>query len=462
MRNGNPATDSVKGREILSEEDGKRIARYLSTLFKKEHTFQVSLQSDWTCNTKWGRNKVLYSSDSNKSTIVLNNRLRGASASLSCNQLDERGLRAAVKRLERLMEFSPENPEHAVNDIWMESYAKPKLWFDSSYNVKGDTGVRVARSCSDLSVKENLFSAGFISVGASGHSIIGSNGLSIYYPYTRAQCSITVRTKDGSASGWAGVDFADWDRIDTESLINTAISKCLKSRSPSLIEPGRYTVILEPQAVCDIFAPVIEYAMDRYTAEQQGNRSPFSNSNGYSKIGERVVDQRISVSADPMDPDLGFLPFRSHFTVFHPVTWIENGVLKELSYDRNYGIQQLGKQTGLPNSGAFRMSEGTATLDEMIKETTRGLLVTRFSNISIIDFSSMLLSGYTRDGLWLIENGRIARSIANFKFTESPLFALNNIENIGPSQRVFRPLAPAVTPCLKVRDFSFTSVTRAV
>lgn len=449
-------------KRILNEEDGKRVARSLSALFKREEDFRVALQSAWECNTKWGRNRVLYNSDHSRSNISLSNRIRGASASLSFNQIDDKGLDAAVKRIERLMEFSADNPEFALNELWMEPYSRPQLWFDSSYNLKGEKRTEIARSASERAEKEGLVSAGFISVKASGYSLIDSDGLSLYYPYTQAQCSITVRTKDGRASGWAGVDFGDWNRINTDELINTAISKCLSSQNPSVLEPGRYTVILEPQAVCDLFAPVIEHAMDRAVAERTGSRAPFSNGNGFSRIGERVIDPRITVTADPMDPDLGFLPFRSFFEVYHPVTWIENGVLKELSYDRNYGINQLGHNTGLANSRAFRISGGSTSVDEMISQTSRGFLITRFSNLAVVDSHSMLMTGYTRDGIWLIENGKITRPVANFRFTESPLFAFNNIEQIGISRRVFRPSAPAITPYLKIKDFSFTGITRAV
>jgi predicted Zn-dependent protease len=98
----------------------------------------------------------------------------------------------------------------------------------------------------------------------------------------------------------------------------------------------------------------------------------------------------------------------------------------------------------------------------MIAGTTRGLLVTRLNNVNIIDFSSMLLGGNTRDGLWLIERGKISKAVKNFRFTESPLFVFNNVEQLGVPQRVFRPGAPAVCPPIKVRDFSFTGLMDAV
>src|SRR5690606_30688850 len=142
---------------------------------------------------------------------------------------------------------------------------------------------------------------------------------------------------------------------------------------------------------------------------------------------------------DPMDPDLGCVPLDWSGEPHVPVKGVENGVLKELEYSRSYAIRQLGQDTALPTSMAVRLHGGTATLDEMIATTKRGIYVTRFNNVQLLDLNSMLLTGNTRDGLWLIENGKITKTIKNFRFTESPLFIFNNLEQLGVAQRVFRP-----------------------
>jgi predicted Zn-dependent protease len=187
------------------------------------------------------------------------------------------------------------------------------------------------------------------------------------------------------------------------------------------------------------------------------------------------VDPRITISADPMDPDLGFPPFApwgesvTRTEVYHPATWITNGVLTALAYNRQYAVENLAQAVGLPNEGAFRMSGGETSIDEMITTTKRGLLVTRFDQITLLDLTSLLLRGYTRDGLWLIENGKISKAVKNMAFTESPLFALNNLDQLGVPQRVYHPAMgrvalpqPVVVPPIKVRDFSFTALSDAV
>jgi predicted Zn-dependent protease len=199
-------------------------------------------------------------------------------------------------------------------------------------------------------------------------------------------------------------------------------------------------------------------------AEGPPGIGPFARRSGESRIGEKIFDERITISADPMDPDLGFPPFApfSFTEIYHPVTWFERGVLNALAYSRDYAIRKLGRNTGLPNSGAFRISGGDMSIDRMIATTQRGLLVTRFSNVELVDINSMMLTGYTRDGVWLIQDGKISRALKNLRFQESPLFVFNNLAELGPSQRVFHPESPAVVPPAKVRDFNFTGLVDIV
>jgi predicted Zn-dependent protease len=193
-----------------------------------------------------------------------------------------------------------------------------------------------------------------------------------------------------------------------------------------------------------------------------------------SKLGERVMDARITISADPMDPEMGFPPGAEesfYNQVYHPVTWIERGILKALAYRRDEAIANLNQSLSILSSGAFRMSGGPTTIAEMIATTARGLLVTRFHGIRLVDERSQLYTGYTRDGVWLIEQGKISKPVKNLKFTESVLWACNNVEQLGPPQRVFQPgknlttgaiPTPTIVPPMKVRDFSFTGLSDAI
>ena len=229
------------------------------------------------------------------------------------------------------------------------------------------------------------------------------------------------------------------------------------------------------QAVHDLIQPMFS-SIDRLMNESAQSSYPFflapddALGIGRSKLGLPIVDRRISITHDPTDPLLGVIPFDEAENVHRPITLVEQGVLTALPFDVRYGVEKLNERRPLPFVGSYRMSGGDTPVDEMIRSTRRGLLVTRLSNVNLMDRRSLLCSGHTRDGLWLIENGRISRPVRNFRFVESSLVALNNVEQVGPAEPVFHPvpdpgrptLHSAVVPALKVRDFSFTSSVDAI
>ncbi len=257
------------------------------------------------------------------------------------------------------------------------------------------------------------------------------------------------------------------------------MDKCLSSLNPVRIEPGRYTVILEPQAVGELVQTMLDsplaYASSRAQSEQKG---PYflnvdrSLQRGLSRLGLKIVDERITISHDPSDPDLGILPVPGAL----PIKWIDKGVLTNLTYDYSYSLSELNDGSRMERRGSFRMDGGNTSIEAMIAGTERGLLVARFSKLRQIDADSLLATGVTRDGLWLIENGKVSKAVRNFRITESPLFALNNVEEIGVAQPIFQPgpvpeldflfpafaLTQVIVPALKVRDFSFTSTIDAI
>jgi predicted Zn-dependent protease len=479
---------------FLSQAECAALAKRAASFAMGGGDTGIRIESSWTGNLRYARNAITTSGDVRNNAVSVLRDINGASGFMQCNQIADSGLQAAIRRAEHVLRIRPETggtefQEHFIlpNDGSIrsatdvarfiaesdrlaalkslvqvrEEYAKPKIFFDDTYTLDADHRADTVIHLLDLAKKQGLVAAGYVEVSARGRAVIDTWGRSLYYPYTLAQFSVTVRDPDGTGSGWAGVDWNDWTRIDPAALSAIAIDKCQRSRNPVAIEPGRYTVILEPQAVCDLVYPGLIRNLERAVAES-GAGPWAAPKKGQSKIGQRVIDPRISISADPMDPDLGFPPFSQGGNVYHPVTWIEHGVLKELAYFRPYGIRELGKNTGLPNSTAFRMSGGTTTIDQMIASTTRGVLVTRFFGTAVIDLNSAMMTGYTRDGLWLIEHGRIVKPVKNFRFRDSPLFMLNNVEALGVPTRVFHPGAPAVVPPIKARDFNFASLSDAI
>jgi predicted Zn-dependent protease len=475
-------------RRVLSREACEEIAARVQRFASGGGSTGVTITSWWNGELRWGRNEVTLASDRRSVVVEIERtRLGGpqAAGTASCNQLDDESLRAAVRAAEwaaglenptRRPPLTPQQPDLALPET--------RIWSDTTHDVPATARGEVARAMIEPAAREGMLSAGYLEVRTQsvaqfgGRETYRSHPLTtqpLYAAATQAQCSLTVRNRAGNASGWAGASSYDWNALATGELAARALEKCRSSADPVAIEPGRYTVILEPQAVHDLIQPMFR-PMEQREHNEAFPSYPFhlgmdeALGIGRTKLGRPIMDRRLSITHDPADPLQGVLPFNGRGDPYRPITLVENGVITALAFDRYYAAGRLNEQQPLPFAGAYRMTGGDTSVEEMIRSTRRGLLVTRLSNVRILDLSSMLCAGHTRDGLWLIENGRISRPVRNFRFVESSLVALNSIEQIGPAVPVFHPardpahaaLHSAIVPALKVRDFSFTSSVDAI
>lgn len=454
------STDQSK---FLDAKDCEALVQRVRKLASGGKT-SVSVDTSWTGNIRWGRNEIISCGNVRKSRLGIGRSVNGAGAGSSTDNMSDIGLKWAITRANRLLQNYGENPEAELYPAYIEPYKVPEVWFDSSNSVSAEQRSVIATQMIENASSEGMVSAGYVQT--SGHGIsINIEGLDpIYHRYSLAQLSITVRDPKGFGSGWAGVDWSDWNRVDQAKIMETALQKCLTSRNPVSIEPGRYTVILEPQAVHDFVGILFSgNILGRSWAEDRRQESPYSGVvPGTSKIGLRLFDERINVTMDPMHPDASFLPIGYDSRVYNRAEWVKGGVLTNLAYSRRYAITELGLNNGLPSNSSYMMSGGTSTIEQMISNTDRGLLVTRFSDVMAMDSRSMLSTGLTRDGLWLIERGKISKTVRNLRFTETPFHTLNNIAEMGVPQRVFNPRAPVVVPAIRATDFSFTSMIDAI
>jgi predicted Zn-dependent protease len=234
-----------------------------------------------------------------------------------------------------------------------------------------------------------------------------------------------------------------------------AAQKAVASRNPQEIAPGLYTAVLEPQAVTDLI-PLLAGALNARSADE--GRSAFSKPGGGNRVGEKVADERVTLYSDPADPGLRGLPFDPEGLPLRRMVWIEKGILTNLAYSR-FWAQKQGKQpTSGPLSG-LALVGGTKSTDELVAGCARGVLVTHFFYIRALDPRTVLQTGLTRDGAFLIESGRITQSLKNFRWNESPLLMLNRLEDIGRPEPT---AAGRLMPALRVRDFNFTSLSDAV
>jgi predicted Zn-dependent protease len=443
---------------VLSRSEAQALVEKVVKMSRAD-AINVTLASNYTTNVRFAANQMSTAGAITDAQVVVQSSFGSRHAVVTTGDLGDESLRRAVQQSETLAKLSPEDPE-AMPELAAQKYVNVNSWFESTANATAADRARAAQSALDPARKAgDLSAAGFLVTGGRCLAIGNQKGLFAYHRSTSTNYTLTVRTNDGTGSGWAGADHPDWAQVDFAAISRRAIDKARLSRSPGAIEPGRYTVIFEPQAVGDLVQLIANYSDSRSADE---GRSPFVKAGGGNKIGEKIVDSRVTLYSDPADSQLLAAPFDGEGFPLARQTWIDNGVLKQLYYSRFWAKKQGKIATGAPSS--IKMAGGSASIEEMIRTTERGILVTRLWYLREVDPRTIVYTGLTRDGTFLIEDGKISKSIRNLRFNESPLFMLNNLEMLGRAERLAgtEQGGDVVMPPIKVRDFNFTSLSEAV
>jgi predicted Zn-dependent protease len=454
----------------LSREEARSLTQRVLGMSRAE-ACRVTVSSGLEANTRFAANDISTSGDASNVSVSVRSTFASRSASSGTNVLTEEGLRRAVETSERLARLAPEDRE-AMPELEPQTYRDVPAYFESTAGLDPERRAQSALAVLEPARRAGMQAAGFLSLRAGAAAVANHRGLFAYHRTTNFAFTTTVRTADGTGSGWAGMQHNDWSRCRPAELGEMARRKAELSREPVAIEPGRYTVILEPTAVANLLQLLLG-AMNARAADE--GRSFFSKRGGGNKIGESVVDPRVTVVSDPWDPELLGAPFAGDGLAAARVVWIENGVVRSLNYDRYWARRQGVEPTGAVGGGgggggaggAVRMSGGDASLDDLVRSTERGVLVTRFWYIRALDPRTILYTGLTRDGTFLIENGRLSRAVKNMRFNESPVTMLNNLEMLGRPVRVSASESgdigqAIVVPPVKTRDFNFQSISDAV
>ncbi len=443
---------------IMTREQAEEIVQKV-VKFSKSDEISVNLNSNYQTDVRFAANQMSTAGGVMTGGIGVQSTIGKKHAVATTNDLSDDSLRAVVARAEALARLSPDDPE-VMPGLGKQTYLPVSGYFESTANLTPEARARAALTALEPARKAgDLQAAGFIIVNAGSTALGNSTGLFAYDKSTNANYTLTVRTSDGTGSGWVGSEHPDWNQLDFAALSNRAIEKARLSRNPVAIEPGKYTVILEPQAVGDL-VQLMAGSLAARSADE--GRSAFTKTGGGNKLGEKIVDSRVTLLSDPQDPQLLAQPFDGQGLPLSRQVWVENGVLKQLFYSRFWAQKQGKVATGGPSS--IKMLGGTTSVEDMIKSTQRGILVTRLWYLRSVDPRTILFTGLTRDGTFLIENGKISKSLKNFRFNESPLFLLNNIEAMGPAVRIAgtEQGGPTVMPAIKAKDFTFTSLSDAV
>jgi len=442
---------------IYSEEQAKAILDKVIGLSKADEC-TAGLSGSVSGNIRFARNAVSTSGIVGNAELGVQVAVGKRVGVATINEFDDASLAKVVSRAEELARLAPENPEF-VPAIEKQSYKATKTWFEKTATITPEFRAQVAADSIEPCRKDKLVAAGFLADSARFSAIANSKGNFGYQKSTNLDYTCTVRTDDETGSGWVARNLADVERFDAKSEIRIAMQKARDSSAAKALEPGKYTVIMEPAAT----AGLISFMMFGFDARQADEgRSFLSKKGGGNKIGEKLFDERVTIYADPADPSCAVLPWDNEGLKRERTSIITKGKVDYLRYSRFWAKEKGKKADGLP--GNLIMVGGDKSTMDLVKSTRKGILVTRTWYIRMVDPQTVLLTGLTRDGTFYVENGEIKHPIKNFRFNESPVIMLNNIEEIGKPVRVGDDESPFVMmiPPMKIRDFTFTSLSDAV
>jgi predicted Zn-dependent protease len=446
----------IKNMPILTEEEAKRILQKVISLSKADEC-EANLNGFDNGNIRYARNSVSTAGFQSDTQLVVQSSFGKKSGVTTINEFDDASLEKVVRRSEELAKLAPENPEY-VSILEPQKYDASKSFIQSTADITPEYRTEVALNSIKPAKENKLTAAGYLSDGVNFAAMMNSKGVFAYNKSTNLNFTVTVRSEDGTGSGWVMRDYSDVNKFNASQASKIAIDKALQSQKPQAIEPGKYTVILEPNASIDVLEQMF-FNMGAREADE--GRSFMSKKGGGTKLGEKMFDERINFYSDPLHPDLPTATWAGDGQALKKINWIENGIVKNLTYTR-YWAEKKGVAP-IPFPSNMIMQGGNMSLEDMIKDTKKGILVTRMWYIREVDPQTVLYTGLTRDGTFYIENGKIKFPIKNLRFNESTVVMLNNIEAIGKQERVQGESGiSSLIPALKVRDFTFTSLSDSI
>lgn len=442
---------------ILSKEEAQTLLKKVLS-YSKADECEVALTGSESGNIRYARNAVSTAGDVNRLGLFVVSSFGKKSGTATIDEFDDASLAKVVRRSEELAQLAPENPEH-MPLLGPQNFPESITYVPATAAITPDTRAEAVGKSIQVCKDAKLQAAGYLENSTGFSAVMNSKGLFAYNKETDVVFTITTRNEEGTGSGYAARGFHDISKLDTYSATRIATAKANGSIGARAIEPGKYTVILEPVAVAYMLENMF-FGLDARNADE--GRSFMSKPGGGNRLGEQLMDPKVSIYSDPFNPDLPSSTWNREGQLMEKRAWIDKGVVKNLSYSR-YWAEKKGVQP-IPGPGNIIMEGGNQSVEEMIKSTEKGILVSRLWYIRMVDPQTLLLTGLTRDGTFYIENGEVKFPVKNFRFNESPVIMLNNVEALGKPERSIsvESYRSYLVPPMKVRDFTFTSLSDAV
>jgi PmbA protein len=428
--------------------------------------------------TRFANNTIHQNVEEQNSIASIRTNFGGKTARSSVNKFDGESLKRAVEASEslaRVQEPDPEllpmpTPEEACGSA--DKNVRATRFFDQTAAITPGERADVVGKIVAVADRHKLTTAGIYSSSVSAEGIFNSRGLADWHTQTLAEVSITMLGED--SSGWQKSNSPDVGNLDPVLLAETAARKATESAHPREILPGKYTVILEPAAVLDITGFMFWDFGGMAILDQRS----FLN----DRIGKKLFGENINIWDDVAHPLQAGSPFDGEGMQRQRMPLVENGVVQRVVYARGTAakmkkseyaakvgpIEATGHGFPLPNEMGempmnivFGTPEKAQTVEQMIASTERGILVTRLWYIREVDPYEKILTGMTRDGTFLVENGKVQCGLRNFRFNESLISMLSNVEAMSvPVRASGEESFDMVVPAMKVSEFNFTEATK--
>jgi PmbA protein len=435
-----------------------RLAEHVLKLSEADET-EVEIGAATDALTRFANNTIHQNVAEHTLGISVRAVVDGRTARAATNKTDEESLRRVVAAAASLARNEPENPG-LLPMLRAQKFGKVARFFPATAAVAPQDRARAVTKVCKMAEKNKQTAAGIFSSGSSQSLLANSRGLFARYEQTRSEFSVTILEEN--SSGWAKSNSPDIRTLDPEALASSASRKAAESRQPRELPAGRYTAILEPSAVLDLVGFIF---YDFAGTAVRDKRSCFTG-----RMGKKLFGDNITLWDDVYHPLHTGAPYDGEGLPRQKVLLVDRGVPKNLVYARSTAKKMKARPTGhgfsLPNEyGEAPMNlvfvGGDKSVDEMVRTTERGILVTRLWYIREVDPYEKILTGMTRDGTFLVENGRVSGGIRNFRFNQSMIEMLSSVEMLGPAVRAAGEESfEMVVPAMKVRDFHFSEVTK--
>lgn len=452
---------------MIGKREAKRILNFVMVQSKADHT-EVSVVNHDQALTRFANSYIHQNVSESDSSILIRVVFGKKIGTASTNSLELQKIKETLAWAEKIAQFQKENDDFvSLPKAKKSDYHDIKTYNTKTSEFSATDRAMAVREIVKVAEKNSLNSFGSVSNGVAEICIGNSLGVFAYALAGDVFCNIVMSGKN--STGYAQAGARDVRAIDFAKLADTAARKALMSLDPVEIRPGKYTAIFEPLAASEFLDYMSYYAFNGKMFHE--GRSFLSN-----KLGSKIVDERITLIDDPF-AKIGFsFPFDFEGVPKKRLVLISKGVAKNIVYDSLTAYKHRKKSTGHALGGPnpfgpvplnLVMKPGSKSLDDMISETERGILVTRFHYTNVIDPHKLTFTGMTRDGTFLIENGKITKGLKNLRFTENIINVLNRVDALSKNSVMVasdpgygsRFATGTIVPAIKVHDFTFTSAT---